>query len=340
MTRARIAARFPVLTLILAAGFPTFGQSVVSTHSGVVYFFTGSAFLGSQPLEQKFGRFPDIGEGGELRTALGRAEVLLTPGVFLRLDQNSSIRMLSTSFADTRVQLLSGSAILEVTETSPNMSVVLLYRSWQLRAPQKGLYRIDSEPPKVSVYQGSANVTADAARGSVTVGEGETLPLAEVLVPETSAASDDDDFKYWSGIRSQAISADNTIAAGIVDDPGDVDASGAMGGGGGGAYSYFPLTSVPYIDVASPYGLSFWSPFQPAFNSLYFSPYPYGFGAMYLGSRVAGRPYPGRPLFPPGIRRFPPRTGLPSRSLAPSVHVAPRIGGSAVPHMAPVGAHR
>jgi len=38
--------------------FPASGQSVVSTHSGVVYFFVGSAFLADEPLEQKFGRFP------------------------------------------------------------------------------------------------------------------------------------------------------------------------------------------------------------------------------------------------------------------------------------------
>jgi len=85
MTNARMVA-LPLVALSLAAGFPASGQSVVSTRSGVVYFFVGSTFLGDEPLEQKFGRFPDIGEGRVLRTALGRAEVLLTPGVFLRLD--------------------------------------------------------------------------------------------------------------------------------------------------------------------------------------------------------------------------------------------------------------
>lgn len=79
MTNARMVAP-RIVALALAAGFSASAQSVVSTHSGLVYFFVGSAFLGNEPLEQKFGRFPDIGEGGELRTTAGRAEVLLTPG--------------------------------------------------------------------------------------------------------------------------------------------------------------------------------------------------------------------------------------------------------------------
>jgi hypothetical protein len=51
----------------LASGLPAFSQSVVSTHSGVVYFFEGSAFLGDQPLEQRFGRSSDPGRGSTSR---------------------------------------------------------------------------------------------------------------------------------------------------------------------------------------------------------------------------------------------------------------------------------
>ena len=58
MTNARMVA-LSLLALTLAAGFPISGQSVVSTHSGVIYFFVGSAFLGDEPLEQKVGRSPE-----------------------------------------------------------------------------------------------------------------------------------------------------------------------------------------------------------------------------------------------------------------------------------------
>src|SRR5215471_15789467 len=98
-------ALLPVFVLASLASIPALAQSVISTHSGVVYFFEGSVYIGDQRLEQKFGRFPDIGEGRELRTEHGRAEVLLTPGVFLRIGEGSAIRMLSSKFSDTRLEL-------------------------------------------------------------------------------------------------------------------------------------------------------------------------------------------------------------------------------------------
>lgn len=303
MTHARFVA-LPLLALASAAGFAAFGQSVVSTHSGLIYFFVGSVYLGNERLEQKFGRFPDIGEGNELRTALGRAEVLLTPGVFLRMDENSSIRLVSSKFSDTQVELLTGSAIVEVTEAAPDTAVKLTYKTWQMRIPQKGVYRIDTEPPRVRTYQGEVEVAASGRPDAVTVREGEALPLAEVLVPEPSASYGNDDFKLWAMNRSQAISADNTISAGIVDDPSQMDSSGMATGG----YTYFPMTGIPSLDIGNPYGLSFWSPFQSTLTSLYFPTYLYG--PLYGGWPGGLWLHPGRPLFPSPfpIGTYPPRT--------------------------------
>lgn len=291
MPNARFIA-LPLLAVASAAGIPAFGQSVVSTHSGLIYFFVGSVYLGNERLEQKFGRFPDIGEGNELRTALGRAEVLLTPGVFLRLDENSSVRLVSSQFSDTLVELLTGSAIVEVTETAPDTAVKLTYRTWQMRIPKKGVYRVDTEPPRVRSYQGEVEVAAAGRSDAVTVREGEVLPLAEVLVAEPFTNYANDDFKLWAMNRSQAISSDNTIAAGIVDDPSQMDGSGMASGG----YTYFPMTGIPSLDIGNPYGLSFWSPFQSTLTSLYFPSYLYA--PLYGGWPVGLWLHPGRSLFP------------------------------------------
>jgi len=330
MNNARMVA-LATLVLASAAGIPVSAQSVVSTHSGLIYFFVGTVYLGDERLEQKFGRFPDIGEGRELRTALGRAEVLLTPGVALRLDENTSIRMLGTLFSDTRVELLGGSAILEVTATSPDASVKLIYKDWQIRVPQGGTFRIDTTPPRVRSYKGDVKVGSEGTTETVTVREGEVLPLAEVLVPEPSATSGNDDFKLWAMTRSQAISADNTVAAGIVDDPSQMDSTGFASGG----YTYFPLTGIPSMDIGSPYGVSFWSPFQSTLSSLYFPPYLlYGplYGGWPRGGWLGGttRPYPGRTMLPIPIGSRPPRIGTP-RIPVPS-HPAPPVGVHPAPH--------
>ncbi len=49
-----------------------------------------------------------------LRTGQGRAEVLLTPGVFLRVGENSAIRMLDNRLLSTRVEIVSGNAIVRI----------------------------------------------------------------------------------------------------------------------------------------------------------------------------------------------------------------------------------
>lgn len=326
-----------LISLAVAGGAGVMAQSVVSTHSGVVYYFTGSVFLADQPLEQKFGRFPQIGDGGVLRTALGRAEVLLTPGVFLRLDQDSSIRMISSSFADTRVELLGGSAILEVTEAVPGNTDRLIYKNWQVRVPQKGVCRIDTQPPQIRAYQGEVEVAAEGSKDGVTAKEGEVLPLAAVLVPEPSTASGNDDFKYWATIRSEAIAQDNTVAAGIVADPTQADSSGMASGG----YTYFPQTAIPSLDIGSPYGLSFWSPLQPALTSMYFSTVVYA--PVFVGWPAPRRPISGplgfqpRPL-PISTRPMPYPRHVPVPR-GPTILSHPAAHASAVHVAAPAG-HR
>ncbi len=115
-------------TLTPLVGLPAAAQSVISAHSGLVHFSDGSVFLDDQRLEQKAGKFGQMNNGSELRTEDGRAEVLLTPGTFLRVGANSAVRMLSNQLDDTRVELLSGSAVLDQgPDTLADTSVTVLY---------------------------------------------------------------------------------------------------------------------------------------------------------------------------------------------------------------------
>jgi hypothetical protein len=303
------AALLWVFGFASAACIPTLAQSVVSTHSGIVYFFDGSVSIDGERMEQRFGRFPDIGEGRELRTEQGRAEVLLTPGVILRVGENSSIRMLSTGFSDTRVELLGGSAILEANEPPGNTMVTVIYRSWRVHLPGEGVYRLDSQPPQVTVYKGDAEVSASGGTEPVVVRTGQTLPLASILVPQQSDA-EVDAFKGWAMRRSQAVSSDNATAGGIMDDPSAIENSaGALGG-----FSYFPLTGIPGVAVTNPYGLSFWSPYQWTLSSIYFPAYSYG--ALYPVGWPSTIRYP--PWRPPGtVGRLPIGVVRPPGGFAP-----------------------
>jgi hypothetical protein len=309
---------------------PAFGQAVISTHSGLVHFFEGAVFVAGQPLESHFGKFTAIPEGAELRTEQGRAEILLTPGVFLRVGEKSSFRMVSTALASTKVELLSGSAMVESADAAPGTSVTFIYRTWTVRQVREGSYRVDADPPRVQVRGGKVEVAA-AGDAPVTVEQGNDLPLEGVLAPEKSALDAPDSLRDWAEGRAQSISADNAIAADIQD-PATMTGSYAPMD----AFTYFPLLGYPsMVSTAgvygglSPYqsGLYGTGLYQPGFYSLYLPGYTYrplllglpSLGAGHfpytpfrpgtgLGTGLNGPRYPvPRPITPPPTPRPPMR---------------------------------
>lgn len=290
------------LAVLTALTVPANCQSVISTHSGVVHFFEGSVYLGDQPLESHPGKFATVPKGAELRTAKGRAEVLLTPGAFLRLGEGSAIRMVDNDLSHTRVELLSGSAIVDLDEPSSGTLLTLLYKHWSVSIRKQGVYRIDCEPPRLWVLQGEAEVSTDSHDIPVSVGTGMYMPFAAVLLPERAIDSPRDALSTWSEGRHQSISTDNAIAANIQD-PASMDASIS----GSGSFTYFPMLGLPSLgqDLSSTYdalGLS-----QPGFNSLYLPGFT--FLPLLLGIRPTGfpparfpsaypHPTPVRPIYP------------------------------------------
>src|SRR5215831_7674272 len=307
---------FFTLAMVTALALPAAGQSVISARSGVIHFFEGSVYWRDQPLEPHPGKFQILAQGDELRTAQGSAEVLLTPGVLLRIGENSAIRMVANNLADTRVELLAGSAIIGSDEPTANTSVTLICRKWKVHFLQEGTYRIDSEPPRLWVDRGRAEVSAEATAAPVSVAQGMDLPFAAVLVPEPSINEPADALSNWSKGRSESIAADNAIAAEISDDPTSPDQSDL----GPGVLTYFPLLGLSSLSLglSSPY--SSFAPYQPGFNSIYLPGYTYQ--PFILGLWVGGRG--GFPYAPLGVA-ISPRSGKP----------LPGSGAPRVPHPRP-----
>ena len=134
--------RVIMFCLVSAATFlcsPANAQSVISTRSGVVHYFEGAVYLGGQPLQYRSGKFPTVPNGAELRTEQGCAEVLLTPGVFVRIGEQSAIRMVDNELLHTRVELLAGSAVVDSAEPNSSTSVTLTYKNWSVRFLERGI---------------------------------------------------------------------------------------------------------------------------------------------------------------------------------------------------------
>lgn len=304
------------LSAITLLTLPLQAQSVISTHSGIVYFFEGSVYLGDQMLQPHPGKFSSVPPGAELRTAEGRAEVLLTPGVFVRIGARSAIRMVANELSDTRVELLAGSALVDSAELNSGTSVTLIYKNWSVRFLKQGVYRIDTDPPRLSILQGQAQVSAGTDK-DVTVGRGMNLPFASVLVPQPSTDWPRDALSAWAEGRQQSISADDAIAANIQD-PASLNASDS----GLDSFTYFPMLGLSSFRTLLSSSVDF---SQPGFNSIYLPGYT--FLPLLFGPPARGLP-PTRwhprptPLFPVHPRPVP----LPLYSHPIGVHRAPPIG--------------
>jgi hypothetical protein len=275
-------------------------QNVTSAHSGTLHYFEGEVSVDNTPIQSKAGRFSEIKQQNVLRTARGRAEVLLTPGVFLRVGENSALKMLDNRLVGTRVEILSGTVIVESDD--PQMSikdspVTLIYGNYAIHLVKHGLVEISSDPSQMKVYQGEAvvdNTSAGAANEHATVREGRLLPFSAVLVTERFNDKIGDDLYLWARDRSQSLSAANMSSAFSLNSNGYGSGSGSVPGNWTGGWYFNPYFNA-YTFI--PAGGTFWNPwgygfFSPATIAGYYTPSNYWYG----GGGARGEGSIGRPL--------------------------------------------
>ncbi|MBV9406288.1 MAG: hypothetical protein JO211_13160 [Acidobacteriaceae bacterium] len=259
------------------------GQAVISAHSGVVHFSEGSVYLDDQPLEHKFAQFPNIKEGSTLRTEKGRAEVLLTPGVFLRLDENSAIRMRSNLLTDTRVEFLKGTVLVDAVDAITDNHVLLTYKDSEVRFPKQGVYRLDFDTATVQAYSGQAEITHDGKKSLVD--DSHLFFLTLDLMTKKLDTGTEDEFYDWARERNNSISAENQVAAqssGDVDSDDDLNALtgplpnlGTPGGGLGDPNYPSPSYNYPVPNYSYPMGSILMNPFGVyGAGAPYYYPFP------------------------------------------------------------------
>jgi hypothetical protein len=230
-------------------------QSVISARSGMIHYVEGQVFLGDQAVQSKFGSFPEVKENGTLRTQTGRAEVLLTPGVFLRLGENSSFRMVTNRLIDTRLEFISGSAVIEADELPKDNSVTVVYKDTAIRLAKKGLYRFDGSPAALHVFDGEADVKAGDR--TIEVKDGKMVTLDSDLAMAKFNKNATDPLDRWSRRRGEYLAMANVSAANSIRRSGSSwMASGWRWNPYFGMFTFIPMSGVAY----SPYGYRFWSP--------------------------------------------------------------------------------
>lgn len=151
--------------------------------------------------------------GDRLKTgAAGRAEVLLTPGSYLRLSANTEIRMYDTALDSVRVGLISGSIIVEAAsfDTVNRTIATLATPKATVSISHQGVYRLNVDPAgteTVEVERGklAINGTEVGSGRMATLEVGGTTPKIEKISNKSKDGFDD-----WSQERAQSLVAANS----------------------------------------------------------------------------------------------------------------------------------
>jgi len=242
-----------VLTILAAPA--VFGQMAVSVQSGLVHHYEGDVLLDNKALKKEYGKFPMVKEGQVFETTRGRAEVLLTPGAFLRLGPDSSIRMINTALSNTRVELTKGSAMVEVAEITKENKVVLKVGDSETDLAKPGLFEFNAEPGRVRVYDGKAQVSLKD--GTVSLGRGREVMLVSGLTAGKFNTKDAGTLYQWTQMRAMVIAQANISMASTLRSNGyRMQSSMWAWYPGMGICTFMPRSGY----IRSPFGWAYYSP--------------------------------------------------------------------------------
>ena len=264
-----------LLTLPAWASTPSADQAV----PGSLNYVEGQVFIvttgGTTAIDSKSIGSAELEAGQTLTTEKGKAEILLTPGVFLRVGNNTSVRMISPSLTNTEVSVDRGHAMIEVAEIHPENDISVSENGTTTRLLKTGLYDFDLKQNQLRVFDGKASVGEEGK--NVSVKGGHELSLAENGTFKQrkfdKKSYEENDLYRWSSLRSAYLAEANVDAASMYTSAGW---GGPWGWAGWDwdpwfdAYTFVPGDGIWY----SPFGWGFYSPWW-VFDAPFFG---YGWG--------------------------------------------------------------
>jgi hypothetical protein len=260
---------------------------------GTLNYVEGQASIGNQAVSTSSVGTADLQAGQQLTTQDGKSEILLTPGVYLRLGDNSSVRMISPDLTNTELAVNRGEAMVEVDEIHPENDITINQEGASTRLLKAGLYDFDASHDAVRVFSGKASVLAKDRKLTLKAGHELLLNTAGKLKSkgfDKKQYAENDDLYRWSSLRSDYLAEANVNTAQTY----VMDGWYGPGWWGAGwywspwfdAYTFIPGNGFFY----NPFGWGFYSPlwvgYAPAYGSGF---YHHHFGTF----RAEGTPYGG-----------------------------------------------
>jgi hypothetical protein len=276
----------------------------ISAKPGGVNYVEGNVFLDGKAISPENLKATFVNANETISTDIGKAEVLLSPGVFLRLGDNTRVRMVSPSLTDTQLELKAGEMMIEADDIVKDSQVTVLDHEHSVLIDRNGLYKFTAgDAASVAVLEGKVNILNGDRK--TDIGKGHQVFLADAGLKNKKFDSKAPDELYaWSNVRSEYNAASSYQAAQ------DVNASsyGGVWGGYGfsgvsnpgwfwnsgfNSWAWLPGTGAYY----SPFGYGFYSPLSVGYAPVMYAPiYGGGGGGFYrrgqLPTKAAGTTTP------------------------------------------------
>jgi hypothetical protein len=242
---------------------------------GTVNYVEGQVSLNGNPIGTHQSGDTAMEAGQTLSTGQGKAEILLSPGAYLRVGSNSEVQMINPGLADPRVEILAGEAMLEVDAKPKMASLNVIERGADASVLKEGLYKFDSGEGTIGVIDGKLSVMQNGQ--SKEFGKGKEIALNRAdLKPESFDRKAEDELYRWSDVRASYEASAHTVY---------VNGGWGMGYGPGwfwnpyfSTYAWLPGDGY----FMSPFGYPFFSP-----SYVVYAPRFYG-GGYYRGGYYRG----------------------------------------------------
>jgi hypothetical protein len=283
--------------LVLAAMLSVPAWAANAALPGTLNYVEGQANVGDQSLNAKQIGSVELQPGETLDTQNGKAEILLTPGVFLRVGDNGAAQLVSSNLTDTEARIDKGQAMVEVAEIHKDNLLRIASDGATTQLLKTGLYGFDADSGAIRVFKGEALVHDADQNVKVKGGHEVDLNAGGKLKSRKfdKKSYEQSDLYRFSNLRSEYLAEANVDAARTY-------YAGGPGWYGPGwywdpfftSYTWIPGNGVLY----SPFGWGFYSPgfvsYAPFFYGGGYYPHRWGYYHRPI-TGAAGVRHPGVP---------------------------------------------
>ncbi|HAF13287.1 MAG TPA: hypothetical protein DCK93_21255 [Blastocatellia bacterium] len=285
-----------VVSLTVVARAQNREKFIISAQAGGVNAVTGRATMRSRGNSEwkQLTIKEDLEAGDVVMTGVdGRVEMLLNPGSYMRVGENSEFELADNSLENLEVRLLRGTAIVEVTGADDSELLIgITTPQTHMSIVRRGLYRVNVVPgdaTELIVRKGRVMLDGSHTKikgGNKVVFSSNSFSIAKL---EKTNKKKLDTLEDWSRVRAQTLAEANSKLPGktlnafvssLVN-----DWSGSSFWGRSGIWFYNP-TTVCYTFL--PFGYGWGSPYGGFYSRSFYGVGYYGGNGIYPGVGLGG----------------------------------------------------